>query len=142
MKTLLKLILLSTLILNVACKEATEEVEEVKVAICLDEQTYLINEDQDRLDYSICEEVYSKDDVDKLTTSCQGDLIVDDSTCEDYFAENQDVAKCIIGDRAKVYYGNFILAGADEGQKANFLSDAQAYCIDVLQGAWAVGQFD
>ena len=107
MKALLKLILLSTLILNVACKEATEEIEEVKVAICLDEQTDLINEDQNLLDYSICKEVYSKDDVDKLTTSCQGDLIVNDSTCEDYFAENQEVAKCIIGDRVKVYLGTF-----------------------------------
>lgn len=142
MKTLLKLILLSTLILNVACKEATEEVEEIKVAICLDEQTYLINEDQDRLDYSICKEVYSKDDIDKLTTSCQGDLIVDDSTCEDYFAENQDVAKCIIGDRVKVYFGNFIDQAAAEGQKERFLNDAQTECVGEFRGAWAFGQFD
>ena len=139
MKTLLKLILLSTLILNVACKEATEEVEEVKVAICLDENFEEITDGDDIfiLDFAFCAEARSEEDINKLKSECRVALIQDGRKCENFFVESDETGICTFQSSGKVYLGHFFDQNAQENQKNNFISKKEQDCNDE-GGVWSI----
>ena len=140
MKKLLKLILLSTLIFNVACKEATEEIEEASVALCLDEGVDEVTDEggnESYLEFAFCAEVRSEEDINKLKSECRADLIQDGRSCENFFVESDETGVCTFQNSGKVYLGHFFENNALEGEKDNFISSKEEEC-NKEGGVWRI----
>ena len=138
MKKLFKLILLFSLIFNVACKEATQEVDSINVseaitAICWDEFN-VENDEAIVLDYSVCKEVSLSNQVESLQAFCgQTEIITNGMKCSDVMLPDEEYGKCVNGDSSETLVGLFI--GVEEGVVADLLSVKQLDCIS-SGGVW------